>query len=43
MTFGDVLFWGSIPFVLLTITFGIYRGKNFYYESDKYDGNGTAH
>jgi len=38
-----VLLWISIPFALLTITFGLYKGENFYYESNKYDGNGTAH
>ena len=43
MTLAYVLLFVSIPFVLLTITFGIYRGENFYYESDNYDGNGTAH
>jgi len=43
MTFGHILLWGSIPFVFSTIFFAIYRGENFYYESDDYDGNGTAH
>ena len=43
MTLGNVLLWVSIPFVLFTITFGLYKGENFYYESDDYDGNGTAH
>jgi len=43
MTLADALVWISIPFVLLTIIFGFYRGENFYYESDDYDGNGTAH
>ena len=31
-----------IPFVLSTIYFGIRKGENNYYETDKYDGNGTA-
>mgnify|MGYP001160839500 FL=1 len=43
MTFGHILLWGSIPFVFSTIFFAIYRGENFYYESNDYDGNGTAH
>jgi hypothetical protein len=43
MTLDNVLLWVSIPFVILTITFGLYRGENFYYESNDYDGNGTAH
>lgn len=43
MTFSDVLLWVSIPFVLSTIFFGLYRGEHFYYESKDYDGNGTAH
>ena len=30
----------SIPFVLLTLYFGT---KGGYYDSDKYQGNGTAH
>ena len=40
---GNVLLWISIPFVVATIFFGIYRGENFYYESSDYDGNGTSH
>ena len=32
-----------IPFVLSTIYFGIRKGENNYYDTDKYDGNGTAH
>jgi hypothetical protein len=43
MVLSDVLIWVSIPFVFLTIIFGFYRGENFYYESSKYDGHGTAH
>ena len=38
--FADVLLWGAIPFVLSTIYFGIRKGENNYYDSDKYDGTG---
>jgi len=40
---GEVLLWISIPFVLITLCFGFIKGDNVYYESDAYDGNGTAH
>ena len=40
---ADALKWVSIPFVLSTIYFAFYKGENVYYESDAYDGNGTAH
>ena len=40
---GEVLLWISIPFVVTTLIFGFYKGENVYYESDAYDGNGTAH
>ena len=43
MTFGNVLLWTAVPFVLSTIYFGIRKGENNYYDSDDYDGNGTAH
>ena len=43
MIFADVLFWAAIPFVLSTIYFGVRKGENNYYDSDDYDGNGTAH
>ena len=43
MTFSNVLAWISIPFVLSTVYFGLRKGENVYYDSDKYDGNGTAH
>jgi len=43
MIFADVLKWIAIPFVLSTIYFGLRKGENNYYETDKYDGNGTAH
>tara|TARA_B100000965_G_scaffold397103_1_gene413072 strand:+ start:1117 stop:1251 length:135 start_codon:yes stop_codon:yes gene_type:complete len=40
MTLADVLIWASIPFVLITLYFGT---KGGYYNTDKYDGDGTAH
>ena len=43
MIFANVLAWISIPFVLSTVYFGLRKGENNYYDSDKYDGNGTAH
>tara|TARA_B100001109_G_scaffold252530_1_gene248693 strand:+ start:774 stop:992 length:219 start_codon:yes stop_codon:yes gene_type:complete len=43
MILSDALIWISIPFVLTTIFFALYKGENIYYESDAYDGNGTAH
>jgi len=43
MIFADVLLWATIPFVLSTIYFGLRKGENVYYDSDDYDGNGTAH
>ena len=43
MMLGEALLWISVPFVLATIYFGLRKGENNYYESDKYDGNGTAH
>ena len=33
----------AIPFVCATITFGRFKGETVYYESEDYDGNGTAH
>jgi hypothetical protein len=41
--FGEFLKFFAIPFVVSTIYFGIRKGENNYYESDDYDGNGTAH
>ena len=41
--FGNALAILCIPFVLSTIYFGLRKGENNYYDSDKYDGNGTAH
>ena len=43
MQLAKALLVVSIPFVLTTIWFGFYKGENNYYDSDKYDGNGTAH
>ena len=43
MTLGDFLLWSAIPFVCATIAFGRFKGETVYYESDDYDGNGTAH
>ena len=43
MTLADALLWICIPFVCATITFGRFKGENDYYDSDDYDGNGTAH
>lgn len=40
MILADVLIWSSVPFVLVTLYFGTRGG---YYDTDKYDGDGTAH
>ena len=40
---GKALLYIAIPFVLSTLFFGFYKGENDYYDSDDYDGNGTAH
>tara|TARA_B100001057_G_scaffold87953_3_gene83923 strand:- start:4873 stop:5007 length:135 start_codon:yes stop_codon:yes gene_type:complete len=40
MTLADTLVWACIPFVLITLYFGT---KGGYYNTDKYDGDGTAH
>ena len=40
---GNFLMWISIPFVFTTVYFGMRKGENNYYETDKYNGNGTAH
>ncbi len=37
---GIVLLFLAVPFVLTTLYFGTRGG---YYDSDDYDGNGTAH
>ena len=43
MTLSNFLFWVAIPFVFTTIFFARHKGENVYYESNNYDGNGTAH
>tara|TARA_B100000035_G_scaffold71298_1_gene58639 strand:+ start:2544 stop:2675 length:132 start_codon:yes stop_codon:yes gene_type:complete len=43
MTFGNVLAILAIPFVCATLALGRYKGEISYYESENYDGNGTAH
>ena len=43
MILADVLLWVSIPFTIATLTAAFYKGENNYYESDLYDGDGTAH
>ena len=43
MTLANVLLWIAIPFVIVTFCFGFIKGDNDYYDSDAYDGNGTAH
>jgi hypothetical protein len=40
---GKGLLLLAIPFVISTLAFGFYKGENVYYDSDDYDGNGTAH
>ena len=40
---GNFLMVISIPFVLTTVYFGMKKGENNYYETYKYNGNGTAH
>jgi hypothetical protein len=40
MILADVLIWMSVPFVLVTLYFGTRGG---YYDTEKYDGDGTAH
>ncbi len=37
---GHILLWACIPFSLVTLYFGT---KGGYYNTDKYDGDGTAH
>tara|TARA_B100000683_G_C12272012_1_gene466166 strand:+ start:212 stop:442 length:231 start_codon:yes stop_codon:yes gene_type:complete len=43
MILADALVWVAIPFVLVTFCFGFIKGDNDYYDSDAYDGHGTAH
>ena len=40
LTLATLLIVGSVPFVLATLYFGT---KGGYYDSDDYDGYGTAH
>ncbi len=40
MNLATVLLYISIPFVLVTLYFGT---RNGFYNTDKYDGDGTAH
>lgn len=40
MLLGKALIFAAIPFVLATLYFGTRGG---YYDTDNYDGNGTAH
>jgi hypothetical protein len=37
---GNILVFVTIPFVVVTLYFGT---KGGYYDTDKYDGDGTAH
>ena len=37
---GNILVVVTIPFVIVTLYFGT---KGGYYDTDKYDGDGTAH
>ncbi|QCW23033.1 hypothetical protein [Synechococcus phage S-B05] len=43
MELADFLVWICVPFVVTTLCFGFIKGENDYYDSDDYDGNGTAH
>tara|TARA_B100000900_G_C20102387_1_gene522480 strand:- start:357 stop:551 length:195 start_codon:yes stop_codon:yes gene_type:complete len=43
MNLADALLWVAGPFVIVTFCFGFIKGDNDYYDSDAYDGNGTAH
>ena len=43
MILSDALIWIAIPFVLVTFCVGFIKGDNVYYDSDAYDGHGTAH
>lgn len=37
---ANILLWVSVPFVLATLYFGT---KGGYYNTDMYEGDGTAH
>ena len=41
--FGKILFISVFLFPLTQLWFAFYKGENNYYDSDDYDGNGTAH
>ena len=41
--FAKILFISAILFPLTQLWFAFYKGQNNYYDSDDYDGNGTAH
>ena len=41
--FGKILFISIFLFPLTQLWFAFYKGDNNYYDSDDYDGNGTAH
>ena len=43
MELADFLVWICVPFVVTTLCFGFIKGENDSYDSDDYDGNGTAH
>ena len=43
MNLANALVIVSIPFVITTVFFGLYKGEEVYYDSDDYTGNGTAH
>jgi hypothetical protein len=43
MNLANALVIVSIPFVITTVFFGIFKGGEVYYDSDDYTGNGTAH
>ena len=38
-----MLIYLALLFVVTTIIFGYVKGEHDYYDSDDYDGNGTAH
>ena len=40
---GEFILWLAPIFVCSTIAFGRFKGEVSYYDSDDYDGNGTAH
>ena len=40
---GHALAILAIPFVCATIAFGRFKGDTVYYDSEDYNGNGTAH